>query len=109
MLGTGIGRPSNGLSGLRDAHQQAQRALSVGQEIHGAAAVTHFDQRGVFRLLSLIPDREAGRYFSLMLLSARVAAVVGPVLSTRKLKSMALSGGWPNWWRAIFFVSDKRQ
>ena len=28
----------------------------VGQEIHGAASVTHFDQLGVFRLLSLIPD-----------------------------------------------------
>jgi purine catabolism regulator len=56
VLGTGIGRPANGLSGLRDAHQQAQRALSVGQEIHGTAAVTHFDQLGVFRLLSLIPD-----------------------------------------------------
>jgi purine catabolism regulator len=56
VLGTGLGRPSDGLSGLRDAHQQAQRALSVGQEIHGTSAVTHFDQLGVFRLLSLIPD-----------------------------------------------------
>ena len=31
-------------------------------------------------LLSLIPDVEAGRYFSLMLLSARVAAVAGPLI-----------------------------
>jgi MFS transporter, UMF1 family len=31
-------------------------------------------------LLSLIPDAEAGRYFSLMLLSARVAAIAGPFL-----------------------------
>jgi MFS transporter, UMF1 family len=29
-------------------------------------------------LLALIPDVEAGRYFSLLLLSARVAAIVGP-------------------------------
>jgi UMF1 family MFS transporter len=29
-------------------------------------------------MLSLIPDGEAGRYFSLMLLSARVAAIAGP-------------------------------
>jgi UMF1 family MFS transporter len=29
-------------------------------------------------ILALIPDVEAGRYFSLMLLSARVAAIVGP-------------------------------
>ena len=31
-------------------------------------------------LLSLIPDAQAGRYFSLMLLSARVAAIAGPFL-----------------------------
>src|SRR4051794_37444940 len=56
VLGTGIGRPAGSLSALGEAHQQASRALSVGQEIHGAQAVTHFDQLGVFRLLSLIPD-----------------------------------------------------
>jgi UMF1 family MFS transporter len=31
-------------------------------------------------LLSLVPDVEAGRYFSLMLLSSRAAAVVGPLI-----------------------------
>jgi len=31
-------------------------------------------------LLSLVPDEEAGRYFSLMLLSARAAAIVGPLI-----------------------------
>ncbi|TQN43239.1 purine catabolism regulator [Blastococcus colisei] len=56
VLGTGIGRPANSLSALQEAHRQAQRALGVGQEIHGGSAVTHFDQLGVFRLLSLIPD-----------------------------------------------------
>jgi PucR family transcriptional regulator, purine catabolism regulatory protein len=56
LLGTGIGRPVGSISVLGDAYQQAQRALGVGQEIHGSAAVTHFDQLGVFRLLSLIPD-----------------------------------------------------
>jgi purine catabolism regulator len=56
LLGTGIGRPAESLSALQEAHRQAQRALSVGQEIHGVASVTHFDQLGVFRLLSLIPD-----------------------------------------------------
>ena len=56
VLGTGIGRPAASINGLGDAYQQAQRALSVGQEIHGGGAVTHFDQLGVFRLLSLIPD-----------------------------------------------------
>ncbi|WP_254790974.1 helix-turn-helix domain-containing protein [Blastococcus tunisiensis] len=56
LLGTGIGRPATSLSALQEAHRQAQRALGVGQEIHGGSAVTHFDQLGVFRLLSLIPD-----------------------------------------------------
>ncbi|MDP5183021.1 helix-turn-helix domain-containing protein [Blastococcus sp. BMG 814] len=56
VLGTGIGRPAGSLSELAEAHRQAQRALGVGLEIHGASAVTHFDQLGVFRLLSLIPD-----------------------------------------------------
>ncbi|SDO54688.1 purine catabolism regulatory protein [Geodermatophilus sp. DSM 45219] len=56
VLGTGIGRPAASLSALGEAHQQASRALGVGQEIHGTQAVTHFDQLGVFRLLSLIPD-----------------------------------------------------
>jgi purine catabolism regulator len=56
VLGTGIGRPADSLSGLAEAHRQAQRALGVGQEIHGTSSVTHFDQLGVFRLLSLIPD-----------------------------------------------------
>ena len=56
VLATGIGRPAPDISALGDAYQQAQRALGVGQEIHGTAAVTHFDQLGVFRLLSLIPD-----------------------------------------------------
>ena len=51
VLGTGIGRPAGSLSALAEAHRQAQRALGVGQEIHGGNAVTHFDQLGVFRLL----------------------------------------------------------
>src|SRR3954462_12745691 len=56
VLGTGIGRPAADIGGLGDAYQQAQRALGVGQEIHGTAAVTPFHQLGVFRLLSLSPD-----------------------------------------------------
>jgi len=56
LLGTGIGRPAESLSALAEAHRQAQRALGVGEEIHGSSTVTHFDQLGVFRLLSLIPD-----------------------------------------------------
>jgi len=31
-------------------------------------------------LLSLVPDAEAGRYFSLMMLSSRAAAILGPLI-----------------------------
>ena len=71
VLGTGIGRPAMSLSGLGEAHQQAQRALVVGQEIYGGQAVTHFDQLGVFRLLSLIPDSNELRSY--------VDEVLGPL------------------------------
>ncbi|MDK3257990.1 PucR family transcriptional regulator [Blastococcus capsensis] len=71
LLGTGIGRPAGSLPGLAEAHRQAQRALGVGQEIHGGTAVTHFDQLGVFRLLSLIPDSSELRSY--------VDEVLGPL------------------------------
>lgn len=55
-------------------------------------------------LLSLIPDVEAGRYFSLMLLSARVAAIIGPLLWG--LTTAALEGpfGTNAAYRAAVFV-----
>jgi purine catabolism regulator len=71
LLGTGIGRPAGSLSALGEAHRQAQRALGVGQEIHGSQAVTHFDELGVFRLLSLIPDSSELRSY--------VDEVLGPL------------------------------
>jgi purine catabolism regulator len=71
LLGTGIGRPAGSLSAFGEAHRQAQRALGVGQEIHGGAAVTHFDELGVFRLLSLIPDSTELRQY--------VDEVLGPL------------------------------
>jgi UMF1 family MFS transporter len=46
-------------------------------------------------LLSLIPDAEAGRYFSLMLLSARVAAIVGPFIWSFTVEGLEPSVGSP--------------
>jgi purine catabolism regulator len=71
LLGTGIGRPAESLLALAEAHRQAQRALGVGEEIHGSSNVTHFDQLGVFRLLSLIPDSSELRSY--------VDEVLGPL------------------------------
>jgi MFS transporter, UMF1 family len=44
-------------------------------------------------MLSLIPDAEAGRYFSLMLLSARVAAIAGPFVWGFTVKGLQPSFG----------------
>jgi MFS-type transporter involved in bile tolerance (Atg22 family) len=39
-------------------------------------------------LLSLVPDAEGGRFFSLMLLSSRAAAVVGPLVWSLTVDSL---------------------
>jgi UMF1 family MFS transporter len=44
-------------------------------------------------MLSLIPDAEAGRYFSLMLLSARVAAIAGPFIWSFTVQGLEPSVG----------------
>ena len=82
VVGTGISRPAGSLSAYGEAHQQAQRALGVGQEIHGPAAVTHFDQLGVFRLLSLIPDSTELRSY--------VDEVLGPLADASDVDSADL-------------------
>lgn len=38
------------------AYEQARKALQAGRRLHGPSAVAHFDDLGVFRLLSLIDD-----------------------------------------------------
>ena len=55
-------------------------------------------------LLTLIPDVEAGRYFSLMLLSARVAAVVGPLLWAATIWALQGSFGTGIAYRAAVLV-----
>lgn len=51
-------------------------------------------------MLSLIPDAEAGRYFSLMLLSARVAAIAGPFVMGFTIDGLQPSLGAPTAYRA---------
>jgi purine catabolism regulator len=82
VLGTGIGRPAADLSAIGDAYQQAQRALGVGQEIHGPSTIIHFDQLGVFRLLSLIPDSTELRSY--------VDEVLGPLADSGDADSVDL-------------------
>ncbi|NUP78903.1 MAG: PucR family transcriptional regulator [Nonomuraea sp.] len=53
---TGSSRPSPGAETLPEAYSQALKAARVGRQLHGPGAVAHFDQLGVYRLLSLVND-----------------------------------------------------
>ncbi|NUW44293.1 PucR family transcriptional regulator [Nonomuraea rhodomycinica] len=55
---TGTSRPSPGVATLPEAYAQALKAARVGRQLHGPGAVAHFDQLGVYRLLSLVNDTE---------------------------------------------------
>ncbi|WP_082590035.1 CdaR family transcriptional regulator [Phycicoccus sp. Soil748] len=60
---TGVSRPIDSVADLRAAYEEALSAVSVGRQLHGASALTHFDGLGIFRLLSLIPDSADLRRF----------------------------------------------
>ncbi|MGN6522055.1 MAG: PucR family transcriptional regulator, partial [Actinomycetes bacterium] len=57
---TGVSRvvspASGGTDALPTAYEQARTAVRVGRQLRGSAALTHFDNLGVLRLLSLLPD-----------------------------------------------------
>lgn len=52
----GVSRTAATPGDLADAYDQAVKAVRVGRQLHGDGAVAHFDQLGVFRLLSLVGD-----------------------------------------------------
>ncbi|GLW63114.1 CdaR family transcriptional regulator [Actinomadura rubrobrunea] len=53
---TGISRTVRSPSALPEAYEQAVKAVRVGRQLHGDGARAHFDQLGVYRLLSLVSD-----------------------------------------------------
>ncbi|MFC4113624.1 PucR family transcriptional regulator [Nonomuraea zeae] len=70
---TGTSRPSPRAETLPEAYSQALKAARVGRQLHGPGAVAHFDQLGVYRLLSLVNDTEE--------LHAFVRETLGPLAS----------------------------
>jgi PucR family transcriptional regulator, purine catabolism regulatory protein len=52
----GISRVVSTADDLAAAYEQARKAVAAGRRLHGPDAVAHFDDLGVFRLLSLIED-----------------------------------------------------
>jgi purine catabolism regulator len=53
---TGASRTAAGAEAIPEAYNQALKAARVGRQLHGPGAVAHFDQLGVYRLLSLVND-----------------------------------------------------
>jgi len=70
---TGTSRPSRGPETLPEAYSQALKAARVGRQLNGPGAVAHFDQLGVYRLLSLVNDTDE--------LHAFVRETLGPLAS----------------------------
>ena len=55
-FGVGVSRVCTGAAGLAAGYEQARTAVRVGRQVHGPSSCTHFDDLGVYRLLSLVPD-----------------------------------------------------
>jgi len=51
VVSLGIGRLGKGIDGIRQSHQEARQALTLGRRLHGPGHVTSFDQLGVYRLI----------------------------------------------------------
>ena len=51
------------MSDLPRAYDEARKAVSVGRQMHGNSAVTHFDGLGIFRLLAQVADSADLRRF----------------------------------------------
>lgn len=60
---TGVSQPVTSIEMLPRAYEEALNAVTVGRQIHGSSAITHFDDLGTYRLLALIPDTAALRRF----------------------------------------------
>jgi len=70
---TGISRPISSPDELPGAYEQARKAVSVGRQMSGPSALTHFDGLGIFRLLTLVPDTAELRIFA--------AEALGPLIA----------------------------
>ncbi len=63
-FGVGVSRVCTGAAGLAAGYEQARTAVRVGRQVHGPSACTHFDDLGVYRLLSLVPDERELQAFA---------------------------------------------
>jgi len=68
----GVGRPYDGLDGLRRAFREAGQALEMGRRLFGPSGLTYFGDLGIYRLLFRLQDTEE--------LAAFYAETLGPLV-----------------------------
>jgi len=51
VVSMGVGRIRGGLEGIRQSHQDARQALTIGRRLNGPGNVTYFEKLGVYRLI----------------------------------------------------------
>lgn len=51
VVSIGVGRIRFGLEGIRQSHQDARQALTIGRRLYGPGSVTRFEKLGVYRLI----------------------------------------------------------
>ncbi len=63
-VSAGLSRPVTDLGAIPIAYEQATMALQIGRQVQGRGALAHFDDLGVYRILSLIDDTDELRGFA---------------------------------------------
>jgi purine catabolism regulator len=51
LVAVGAGRVHVGLTGIRQSHQEAKQALTIGRRLNGLGGLTRFEDLGVYRLI----------------------------------------------------------
>lgn len=61
----GAGRPYTGVAGIRKSFGEARRAVSVGEKVWGSGGAYHYENLGVYQILSMIePTDEVEQFFA---------------------------------------------
>jgi purine catabolism regulator len=85
----GVSRVVSGASALAAAYGQAWEAVRVGRRLSGAGSVSRFDDLGLYRLLSMVPDSAELRSFLADTLGP-LAAPQGDVESDELRRTLAV-------------------
>ncbi|MBA2552619.1 MAG: PucR family transcriptional regulator ligand-binding domain-containing protein [Geodermatophilaceae bacterium] len=78
----GISRICQPLTALPAGYAQARRGVQVGRQMHGPGEIAHFNDLGVFRLLSLVPEGDELRSY--------VGEVLGPLAWSQDTEAVDL-------------------